>query len=137
MNGTKQLNVRVPRYTIDKIRSLRATTGMTQTQIVIAAVDSLERDNRGYQGWHNYETWLVNLWLTNEQDTDAELKRICRRYSYSEYQGAEAIREWVEDMNPLADDATMFSDLLRACLQDVDWAEIFQANVPDDEDESE
>jgi len=136
MNGTKQLNVRVPKYTIDKIHGLRINTGMTQTQIIIAAVDSLERDYRGYRGWHNYETWLVNLWLTNDQDTDAVLKSICRRYSDNEYQGAEAIREWVEEMNPLTD-ASMFSDLLRAAIYEVDWAEIFQANVPDDEDESE
>lgn len=42
MNKNKQLNVRVPKYTIDKIKRLRAHTGLTQTQLIIAAIDTLE-----------------------------------------------------------------------------------------------
>jgi hypothetical protein len=64
----------------------------------------------GYNGWTNYETWNVALWLDNEQGT----------YSL--------VREWADEIrvDDMAPDlgASMFADLLGAALSAVDWAEI-------------
>lgn len=38
---TKQYNVRLPRSTQDQIAKLEAKTGMTQTQLMILAIDNL------------------------------------------------------------------------------------------------
>ena len=29
----------------------------------------MTEDEKGYNGWKNYETWLVALWIDNEQSS--------------------------------------------------------------------
>ena len=88
-----------------------------------------------YNGWKNYETWCVNLWLTNEPETDEDLERIANR-PLSLYHRAEELKEYVETLGcesgtePLIG-ATMFVDwlypaLLRSALDNVDWQAIVQ-----------
>jgi hypothetical protein len=40
---------------------------------------------------------------------------------------ADALKEYVESQNPLADRASMFSDLLTAALAEADWHEVAEA----------
>lgn len=47
---TTQLNVRIPKSTEKQIEELRAWTGMTQTQIVIQAIDRLHQEYEKKQG---------------------------------------------------------------------------------------
>lgn len=93
----------------------------------------------GYNGWTNYETWAVNLWLSNDEGSYNTLIETVR--GHTEDDAAVAVREWVEDMNPLADDASLFSDLLTTALQGVNWREIVRAvredNDLDEEDEDD
>ena len=28
---------------------------------------SMDREPEGYNGWRNYPTWAVNLWLSNDE----------------------------------------------------------------------
>lgn len=96
-------------------------------------------NEQGYQGWTNYETWAVNLWLSNDEHSYNTLVETVT--IHTEYDAADAVRDWVADMNPLADDASLFSDLLTAALQSVNWHEIVNAvredNDLDSEDEDE
>jgi len=92
-----------------------------------------------YNDWTNYETWNVALWIGNEQGSQEEAEGIARSES-DDYHAGKALQEWIEEMNPLADDASMFSDLLGAALQEVNWTEIaehYHADMTDDEDERE
>ena len=100
--------------------------------------------NTRYNGWTNYETWNVALWLDNEEptyrltreamreiwDTTAnptEQKRLAAkthsdagRYEFSQW-----LKDFVEDMLPdLGLGASMWADLLNAALSEVDWYEI-------------
>lgn len=79
----------------------------------------------GYNGWKNYETWCVKLWLDNDEwtyrDMVGKAKAIPEVYSL-----AEEIREYVERAVPLTG-ASMFVDLLEKALCEVDWYEIAEA----------
>ena len=88
-----------------------------------------------YNGWKNYPTWCVNLWLSNEEplyrealrltghtiDDDEDVTPSQRR------QVADILKEWVRD--DLAPDlgASFSSDLLGYALDCVDWFEIADA----------
>jgi hypothetical protein len=73
--------------------------------------------NDSYQGWTNRETWLVNLWLTNEEHT----------YQSTRGMNAESLESYVETI--LEDDsnhmhAGFITDLIGAALIRVNWNEI-------------
>jgi hypothetical protein len=110
-----------------------------------------------YNGWKNYETWLVNLWFTNDQYTSEEVNRVVSEIkdaldepdpkaydditelseALEEYESskedipveaADALKDWTEDyLYDILDTGhlgdTIFSDLLRNALSEVDWLE--------------
>jgi hypothetical protein len=102
-----------------------------------------DEKTEGYQGWTNYETWAVNLWIGNEQE------------SYSHWQEAAKMQKRVAAKSPqvkdnvwtaeeaakfnLADQlkaeieedapdlgSSLYSDLLSAAMSEVNWTEIAQ-----------
>lgn len=87
-----------------------------------------------YNGWKNYETWAVALWIDNEQSTQEAARQMARdisEYSPDALNGrsiqgmlADCLKEWIEEQNPLAETATVFTDLLNAALSEVDWYEV-------------
>jgi hypothetical protein len=98
--------------------------------------------NETYEGWTNYETWCVKLWLDNDQGTYEEVRGITRDItsdidengSPSEHWTteqakrfvlADALKDYVEELNADAlDGASMATDLLGAALASVNWQEI-------------
>lgn len=98
-------------------------------------------EERGYNGWSNYETWAVSLWLDNEQSsylywreqaarhrqeapTASDFRRgILTEEQEARYNLAKQLKEEVTDASPLCD-ASMYADLLGAALSEVDWMEI-------------
>lgn len=95
-----------------------------------------------YNGWTNYETWCVGLWLDNDRSTyemfrvlaaraknDAPLAtqvkdKIWTVDEATRFKLADDIKAWVEENNPCADRADMFADLMNAALSEVNWTEI-------------
>ena len=88
-----------------------------------------------YNGWNNYETWCVNLWLTNEPGTESDLRSLSQMTA-SLYWRADRLKDYVNEMAPI-DNASLFSDLLQASLQSVDWREIIENHEHDDDDNNE
>ena len=79
-----------------------------------------------YNGWCNRETWVVNLWLTNDECYYQELCSIIKSFDTTDEQ-AEEIEQyahWIIDVN----EASMTTDLLSTSLGRVDWHEIARAN---------
>lgn len=79
--------------------------------------------DKTYNGWANYETWAVALWIDNDCGS-YEYRLELSRSAEDCHQFADALKEWIESQNPLASDASAFADLLNAALGEVDWLEI-------------
>ena len=106
-----------------------------------------------YNGWTNYETWAVALWIDNEQYTAERALEMAREYAsepninkltgrdQTAYQLGKALREWVEeDMLPGLGDASLQADLIGAAVSEVNWYEIaehYLADLPADETDEE
>ncbi len=80
-----------------------------------------------YNGWTNYETWLVAFWLDKEQQS-ADYWRQEAIYGPASYSDAavglaEALQEKTEEL--LEDGlAGLAADLMLAALSQVEWREI-------------
>jgi 7-cyano-7-deazaguanine synthase in queuosine biosynthesis len=82
----------------------------------------MNKTEKGYQGWKNYETWDVALWIDNDQGFQ-ELIFEMGRDAKDTSAFADSIKEFIEEMAPDLE-ASMFSDLLNAALGEVDWYEL-------------
>lgn len=87
-----------------------------------------------YNGWKNYPTWTVNLWLSNDEPLYREAleRTIDAKEQGGEMRSdrgsvADMFKEWVCD--DLAPDlgSTLAADLLGHALDSVDWYEIADA----------
>ncbi|MFO0888321.1 MAG: DUF6573 family protein [Isosphaeraceae bacterium] len=91
-----------------------------------------------YNGWTNYETWAVKLWLDNEPTSYHHWTERARSWKAEEDACgfAEELKEAVQDGNPLAEAASVYADLLSAAISDVDWLEIAESYLDDVEEEA-
>lgn len=112
-------------------------------------------EQKTYNGWTNYETWNIALWIGNEQGSSsywAEHAQAC----YDEAEADDSFTkeeraaldlsehlktEFEESKDNLLDTANLSSsvwaDLLGAALSEVNWYEIAEHYIEDvDKDES-
>lgn len=82
-----------------------------------------------YNGWTNYETWAVALWMDNEQGTQehfhAQAKEYIERHDDPAMRVilfAEAIEEQHKEQLPELQGFA--ADLLNAAMSEVNWREI-------------
>lgn len=77
-----------------------------------------------YNGWTNYETWNVNLWLG-----DDEYFRELARDAVDMYQAEQALKEYTEEVAEMlvpavVQGASFVSDMFGGALSEVNWREI-------------
>jgi hypothetical protein len=95
----------------------------------------------GYQGWANYPTWAVNLWLSNEESLYREATRIALTvvdevewdenvtngiWSIEEaerFRTADALKDLADELSPELG-ASFAADLYGWALGQVEWNEI-------------
>jgi len=97
-------------------------------------------ENTTYNGWKNYPTWCVNLWLSNDEplyrealervrccSDDLEVPSYFTQEEALRFSVADTFKDWVTD--ELAPDlgASFAADLLGYALGEVDWHEIADA----------
>jgi hypothetical protein len=90
-----------------------------------------------YNGWTNYETWCVNLWMDNEQGSQEFFRETCRTiHAETDAYGtgftvAESARfrfaDWLkhyysEESKPEL--RGVYGDLLTAALSSVNWDQL-------------
>ena len=93
------------------------------------------KDEQGYNGWKNYETWNVKLWLDDEQDTQelqkewlfqakaAPKNKVWTREETTRFTLSDIIKAYVQENTPEAP-PSMYSDLLDSAISEVNWQEI-------------
>lgn len=91
-------------------------------------------------GWKNYETWVVNLWLTNDSYSDERLREQAREALDAEagdrITATHTLAGWLEgqhdELSPAGELDGPFADLLNHALGCVDWYEIAQSVMTDE-----
>ncbi len=102
-----------------------------------------------YNGWSNYPTWAVNLWLSNDRALYEQAREMAGQAAYdapeddnvsdgiwtvqetARFRLADTFKEWVvDDLSPDLG-ATFAADLLGYALGEVDWHEIADAWLED------
>lgn len=98
----------------------------------------MEKETR-CNGFANYETWTVSLWMANDSATYRHYQELVRELceaggsSQSNFLSkreaaavalAETLREDFEVASPTADTTSVYSDLMNSALSEVDWYEL-------------
>ena len=112
----------------------------------------MSKQDTEYNGWSNYETWNVHLWLTNSEDSQQHWNTRARTArdiaattkeptdTATQEHGAAVYslaKQLNHDFDQQVDDWTggkppcCFSDLLLASLREVNWREIAEALLED------
>jgi hypothetical protein len=84
-----------------------------------------------YNGWSNYETWVMKLWIDNEQWSYSEVTSYIEDHKEEEL-GTDDLAEWLKGF---ADQAYLeplkitgpADDLLQSAWSEIDWYEIAEA----------
>ena len=87
-----------------------------------------------YNGWTNYETWNVKLWGADGMD---EYWQERANNGLSARELANEMKDYYQENSPLADEASMYADLLGAALDNANWYEIAQSYIDEVETEEE
>lgn len=92
-----------------------------------------------YQGWTNYETWAVKLWMDNEEPSyrhwtdraETAHEAISHRipgatlHDIPVHNLADEVKEWVQENAPEVQG--MYSDLLQGAIGSVNYHEIAES----------
>lgn len=82
--------------------------------------------NESYNGWTNYETWLVNLWIDNEPYWN----ECARNLAVDESEASELallLKDMIEasgEQSGQLPETGLFADLINGALNVTNWREI-------------
>ena len=87
----------------------------------------MSKDETGYNGWKNYESWVTNLWLTNDEVSYNYLFDLAKE-TPDKFELSKTLKnDTMERFYDIQDDGQLsgvFVDLLNASISMVDWVEI-------------
>ena len=106
-------------------------------------------EDEKYNGWTNYETWLVKLWMDNDQGSYNYWQEIAQEI-YNEARAdanftkeecaqlalADQLKNEHEENAPTSTTG-VYSDLMTGALGRVDWHEIARAVIDDEVNKEE
>ncbi len=83
-----------------------------------------------YNGWTNRETWLVGLWLANEESSYERSREVVRNAIADRkgvthvHEAAQALRTLVEDEYVTPEPSGLMADLFGTAMARVNWEEV-------------
>lgn len=101
----------------------------------------MTQNEKGYNGWTNYETWVTALWLDNDEGSQSYWREIAGECKLAAPQAgqvergiwtieeaarftlADRLKDEIEEGSPVQE-ASLYSDLIGAALQEVNWHEV-------------
>lgn len=114
----------------------------------------MSTDEKGYNGWTNYETWAANLWIDNDEGSQEYALRLAEK-AWGErkhdphgfiasgvvtaertavHNLATMLKDWREEEMPIDSPAlagTVWADLLSAAFGEINWTEIAEHYIED------
>ena len=94
-------------------------------------------EDKEYNGWKNWETWNLNLHLTNDAGTYDDMREFVKQGKFDgldKYELAQEfkdhVEEWIYDELEDSPDTLinlLIRDMVGAYLSEVDWLEITEA----------
>ena len=91
-----------------------------------------------YNGWTNYETWLVNIWVDNDKKLYFIMKEILNSYDWENktYELSKVLQELYEKQaENIGLKVGLMSDLLNGALSAVNWYELAEHYITDFKDD--
>lgn len=101
-----------------------------------------------YNGWSNYETWCVALWIDNDEGSYEQARDLVREAvedpeenQFMEFRdrirntAAKKIEDMIDALREECGISGLFADLLGSALSGVDWREIAGHYLDEFEDE--
>ena len=92
--------------------------------------------NETYNGWTNYETWCLNIWIDNDQylaERKAELVReVTLHYDDKQvYELSLLLESMVEELKDNALEVGLLSDLLGGAIGNINFYELAEHYIED------
>ena len=95
-----------------------------------------------YNGWYNYETCVVALWLQNDSGSCAYWEEVTNECD-DVYELSQRIKDEIQEGDPTADESSLYSDLMSAAISECNFNEIahhfwddYREKVEGDEEEA-
>ena len=116
-------------------------------RVLVGVVSLQEPKTTEYNGWSNYETWAVNLWMTNDQHSDSYWREAAtaaweragdgtpNQFMDREHNAQQLLADHMkgdhEEQVPDEAGGSVYADLLTSALSEVNWHEIAKAFLED------
>lgn len=105
-------------------------------------------DDKKYNGWNTYETWLVNLWIDgneyiNEMAQESYNDAVSSQYFTKEEQArldlADRLKDYVEELQEMevSQPSGLFADLLNSAMREIDWYDLAESYLSEVDKEDE
>lgn len=95
--------------------------------------------SQGYNGWANWETWIINLYFGDDQQWLFDMAEQCD-FDQSDFADAleTYVYDYVEDMDGKL--SGLVSEFFTGCMKEVDWQELAEnylsdMDIPTEEEE--
>ena len=80
--------------------------------------------HKRYQGFTNFETWTLHLWLSIDEASKKAIVELCA--DGDEFAAAQRLKKMVEDGAPDMEDS-LYTDLMHAAMTNANWIELVTA----------